>query len=65
MSVPRRYWAYTTRCDGLGGATAGSWAGAGRIVLAGEHTAADGWSATIEGALCSGLRAAGTALGLV
>lgn len=39
--------------------------GVGRIVLAGEHTAADGWSATIEGALCSGLRAAGTALGLV
>ena len=66
MSVLRRYWAYTTPCDGLGGATAGSSArGAGRIVLAGEHSAADGWSATIEGALRSGLRAAGTALGFV
>ncbi len=126
MSVPRRFWAYTTPCDEVGCTTLGSWAGAapvvddlkadtdpeawldairelwpalpgttapatitswqsdpwargaysvrppipdpeeqrllttpvGRLILAGEATAADGWAGTIEGALRSGLRAA-------
>jgi monoamine oxidase len=115
MSVPGRWWAYTTRSDGRGGRTLGAWAGAapvvdlvgarggagrwldlvtelwpglpvdrdsavvtlwderaysvlphdpdasfdgcGRVVFAGEHTAGD-WTATMEGALRSGERAA-------
>ena len=129
MSVPGRFWAYTTPCDQVGIASVSSWAGAapvvdalraaegsktwlaairtlwpelpptageacvtswredpwslgaysvrratdnhdeqrlfetpvGRIVFAGEHTAGDGWVATLEGALRSGRRAAADA----
>jgi monoamine oxidase len=129
MSVPGRFWAYTTPCDQVGVASVSSWAGAapvvdalgaaagsgtwlaairtlwpelppttgaacvtswredpwslgaysvrrathnddeqrlfetpvGRIAFAGEHTAGDGWVATLEGALRSGRRAAADA----
>ncbi len=132
MSVPGRFWAYTTPCDQVGGASVSSWAGAapvvdalgaadgpgtwlaairalwpelpatsgeacvtswredpwslgaysvrrpvgddaeqrllatpvGRIVFAGEHTAGDGWVATLEGALRSGARAAADAVSI-
>lgn len=37
----------------------------GRLVFAGEHTAADGFHGTMEGALRSGRRAAGQALDLI
>ena len=36
----------------------------GRIAFAGEHTAPEGWTATIEGALRSGVRAAEQVLAL-
>jgi monoamine oxidase len=38
MSVPRRFWAYTTPCDEIGGRTVGSWAGASPVL---EDLAAD------------------------
>lgn len=127
MSVPERFWAYVTPCDGVGGRVAGSWIGGepvldrlgvrdgperwiaavralwpelpiddglrprltrwidadwtggsysvigqvpdgrdrhpvgdalDRIAFAGEHTAPAAWTATIEGAIRSGERAA-------
>lgn len=38
MSVPGRYWAYTTPCDEIGGRTVGSWAGSTPVVAALEAT---------------------------
>ena len=34
MSVPGRFWAYTTPCDEIGGRTVGSWAGSAPVVSA-------------------------------
>ncbi len=131
MSVPHRFWAYTTPCDEVGGRVVGSWAGSlpvvaslaaergpalwkeriselwpelrldtadptittwhddpwakgvysviphvaaverpllarpvGRVAFAGEHTE-DAWSATMEGALRSGERAAADVLAML
>ena len=38
MSVPGRYWAYTTPCDEIGCRTVGSWAGSKPVVTALEAT---------------------------
>ncbi len=38
MSVPGRFWAYTTPCDEIGSRTVGSWAGSAPVVAALEAT---------------------------
>jgi len=44
MSVPGRWWAYTTRSDGIGGRTLGAWAGAAPVVdLVGARHGAGRW----------------------
>jgi len=47
MSVPGRYWAYTTPCDEIGIRTVGSWAGSAPVVTA--LAATDGPETWIEG----------------
>ncbi len=47
MSVPGRYWAYTTPCDEVGVRTVGSWAGSAPVVAALEAT--DGPATWIAG----------------
>ena len=48
MSVPRRFWAYTTPCDEVGGRTVGSWAGASPVLEdLGADAGAERWLAAI------------------
>ena len=49
MSVPGRYWAYTTPCDEIGVRTVGSWAGSNPVVTAlGANAGPETWIAAIR-----------------
>ncbi|MCY7301706.1 MAG: FAD-dependent oxidoreductase [Thermoleophilia bacterium] len=49
MSVPGRYWAYTTPCDEVGVRTVGSWAGSTPVVTALQATdGSEAWIAEIR-----------------
>lgn len=49
MSVPGRWWAYTTRSDGIGGRTLGAWAGAAPVVdLVGARGGAADWLDAVD-----------------
>jgi hypothetical protein len=49
MSVPGRWWAYTTPCDGIGGRTLGAWAGAAPVVdLVGARDGASHWLGAVD-----------------